>query len=202
MATVGKVRRGKGRTDKKKLLEVLTYEVVDGKPIYYRGYKEVLKGKKQPEEVMASGILHARILEYILRILFEGLDKDKYHIATGEVGVKIASKLSRSLDIGIFMKDEIKEFALSTHHYPIPPVVAIEVDTKAEIGEGGFMEYMKRKIDDLLGFGVKRVIWIFTKGEVVLIADDPKSWKVLDWDDEFEVWEGVKIKLRELIKQR
>ncbi len=70
----------------------------------------------------------------------------------------------------------------------VPPVVAIEVDTKAELGEGGFMEYMKRKIEDLFHFGVKRVIWIF--------------WKVLDWDEEFEVWEGVKVKLSELIKQR
>ena len=202
MATIEKVRRGKKKVDKKKLLEVLTYEVVDGKPIYYCGYKEVLKGKKQPEEVMASGVLHARIIEYILRILFEKLDRDKYHIATGEIGVKIASKVSRSLDIGIFMKNEIEEFALSTHYYPIPPVVAIEVDTKAELGEGGFMEYMKRKIEDLLGFGVKRVIWILTKAEVVVIVDDPKNWRVLNWDEEFEVWEGVKVKLSELIKQR
>ncbi|MEO0139099.1 MAG: hypothetical protein ABIL16_01875 [candidate division WOR-3 bacterium] len=45
-----------------KLLEVLTYEVVDGRPIYYRGYKDALEGKKQPEEVMASGALHSKIL--------------------------------------------------------------------------------------------------------------------------------------------
>jgi len=197
MATVEKVKKSKRRVDRKKLLEVLTYELVDGRPVYYRGYKEVLKGKKQPEEVMGSSTLQARII-FKLILTLSPLEEKGYILTTNEHGIKFGGN-RRALDIGIFEADKLK---INDEYADVPPVVAIEVDTKAEIGEGGFMEYMKRKIDDLLGFGVKRVIWIFTKGEVIVIADDPKSWKVLDWDDEFEVWEGVKVKLSELIKQR
>ncbi len=198
MATVEKIGKGKKkRINRKKLLEVLTYEVVDGKPIYYRGYKEVLKGKKQPEEVMGSSTLQARII-FKLILTLSPLEEKGYILTTNEHGIKFG-KNRRALDIGIF---EAEKLEINDEYADIPPVVAIEVDTKAELGEGGFMEYMKRKIEDLLDFGVKRVIWILTKAEVVIVADDPKNWRVLDWDDEFEVWEGVKVKLSELIEQR
>ncbi|MEO0139101.1 MAG: hypothetical protein ABIL16_01885 [candidate division WOR-3 bacterium] len=55
----------------KNLLEALTYEVVDGKPIYYRGYKGVLEGKKQPEEVMGSSTLQALLVSRLFKHLLK-----------------------------------------------------------------------------------------------------------------------------------
>ena len=184
------------RKRRKKLFQILTYEVVDGKPIYYRGYKDVLAGKKTPEEVMGSSTLQARLVFKLLMAL-SSLEGRGYVLTTNEHGLKIGEKM-RALDIGIFRADELE---IKDEYANVPPVVAIEVDTKADLEGEGFMEYMKRKIEDLLGFGVKRVIWILTKGEVVVIAEDPKRWEVLDWEDEVEIWEGVKVRLSDLLKR-
>ncbi len=182
---------------RERLLKLLTYEVVDGKPVYYRGYKDVLEGKKQPEEVMGSSTLQAFIVKRLLIFLVQALEGKGYEVLSHEVGL-VGKGFVRALDIGIFRVDELE---IKDEYANVPPVVAIEVDTKADLEGEGFMEYMKRKIDDLLGFGVKRVIWILTKGEVVVIAENPKRWEVLDWEDEVEVWEGVKVKLSELLKR-
>ncbi len=181
---------------REKLLKLLTYEVVDGKPIYYRGYKEVIAGKKQPEEVMGSSTKQAVFVANLLIALRSLLDKG-YILTTNEHGLKIDGG-RRALDIGIFKADALD---IKDEYADVPPVVAIEVDTKAELEGGSFIEYMKRKIEDLLRFGVKRVIWILTKAKVVVIAEDPKNWKVLDWDDEFEVWEGVRLRLSDLLER-
>ena len=189
------VAKGKGRDERKeKLLKLLTYEVVDGKPIYYRGYRDILEGKKHPEEVMGSSTLQARLV-FKLLMAISSLEERGYVLTTNEHGLKIG-RSRRALDIGIFRADELE---IKDEYAHIPPVVAIEVDTKADLEGEGFMEYMKRKIEDLLGFGVKRVIWILTKGKVVVIAEDPKRWEVLDWKDEIEIWEGAKVRLSDLL---
>ena len=181
---------------KERLLTILTYEVVDGKPIYYRGYKEVLEGKKTPEEVIGSSTLQARLV-FKLLVTLSPLEEMGYMLTTNEHGLKIDGG-RRALDVGIFKADTLD---IKDEYADVPPVVAIEVDTKAELEGGSFMEYMKRKIEDLLRFGVKRVIWILTKANVIVIAEDPKNWKVLNWEDEFEVWEGVKVRLSDLLER-
>lgn len=58
----------------KKIPDALIYEVMDGKPIYYRGYKEVLSGKKSIEDIMASSTLQAFIITYLLKVLLRNLE--------------------------------------------------------------------------------------------------------------------------------
>lgn len=45
-------------------LESLVYEVLDGRPLYYRGYEDVLSGKKSPEEIMGSSSLQWVLASY------------------------------------------------------------------------------------------------------------------------------------------
>ena len=130
MPTVEKARKGrKKRIDRKKLLEVLTYEVVDGKPIYYCGYKEVLKGRKQPEEVMGSSTLQWYIIGRIAKLRFSLEDKS-YLTAINEAGIIIDKNTLRSADIAIFKKDEVE---ISEKYADVPPIMVIEVDVKADI---------------------------------------------------------------------
>ena len=197
LAEKPKVAKEKRDERKERLLKLLTYEVVDGKPIYYRGYEDVLAGKKTPEEVMGSSTLQAFIVKRLLIFLVQALEGKGYEVLPHEVGL-VGKGFVRALDIGIFKGDAVE---ITDTYTDVPPVVAIEVDTKADLEGEGFMEYMKRKIEDLLGFGVKRVIWILTKGKVVVIAEDPKRWEVLDWGDEIEVWEGVRVRLTDLLKR-
>ncbi|GAB3692525.1 hypothetical protein GCM10027592_11570 [Spirosoma flavus] len=54
------------RAERARLLKSLVYEMWDGKPVYYAGYEDVLKGTKTVEQVMSSslfqGILVARLV--------------------------------------------------------------------------------------------------------------------------------------------
>jgi len=197
MATVEKVKRSKGRVDKKKLLEVLTYEVVDGKPIYYRGYKEVLKGKKQPEEVMGASAYHARLVAKITSWLDRVLG-DEYVVMSGELGYTVKGGW-RSLDIAVFRYEDVKDKLESRSYIDVAPVLVFEIDTHGDV-ESEF-GYIASKIKDLLESGVGKVIWIFTEVEKVLVAEEGKVWTILDWDEDIELIENLKLNIKELIKR-
>jgi len=185
--------------ENKKLLKELIYEEVNGKPIYYKNYKLVIKGKKTLEEVMASSGLHALILETIRDYLKKMLKKD-YIILTGEVGVKTISGY-RALDIGIFDFDKIKPYLNRDKILPICPIIAIEIDTKAQLKEDEYMNYIYDKANDLLNSGTEKVIWILTKPKIILIAQKEKSWEIKKWNDDIEVMENIKFNLNRLLKE-
>jgi Uma2 family endonuclease len=185
--------------ENKKLLKELIYEEVNGKPIYYKNYKLVIKGKKTTEEVMASSGLHALILETIRDYLKKMLKK-AYIILTGEVGVKTISGY-RALDIGIFDFDKIKPYLNRDKILPICPIIAIEIDTKAELKEDEYMNYIYDKANDLLNSGAEKVIWILTKPKIILIAQKEKSWEIKKWNDDIEVMENIKFNLNRLLKE-
>ena len=46
-----------GKTRIQTIPKELIYEMVDGKPIYYKGYKEYLNNSKQLDEIMGRGRL-------------------------------------------------------------------------------------------------------------------------------------------------
>ncbi|MEO0139588.1 MAG: Uma2 family endonuclease [candidate division WOR-3 bacterium] len=178
-----------------KLFKALTYEVVGEKRIFYRGYKDVLEGKKQPEEIMASGKLQAFIVaEIIMKI---GVLRDKgFVIVANEHGVK-TPKGYRAVDIGIFEKNKFK---LSEGYSDVAPLVAIEVDVKAELENMTFMEYVGEKVKDLFDIGTQRVIWILTKPRIVMVFERGKEGRILTWEDEVEVLEGLRFRLSDLIQ--
>jgi len=183
----------------KKLLSLLTYEMHNGKPVYYRGFKEVLSGEKKPEEVMGSGLLHAVILEAILAFLFLNLRPKGYRILTGELGYRISKGIWYNLDIAVYKQSRFPEVA--DKFVEVPPDVVIEVDTKADMRLFPIpQEYFHGKTQNLLDSGVEKVIWIFTKEKKVWVAERDKRWIITDWSDTIEVLEGVEFNLEELLK--
>jgi|GEM_PF-3870554 len=54
---------------KRKIPDYLVYEVMDGKPVYYRGYQSVLKKTKTLEEIMGCSSLQAELVSYLLSII-------------------------------------------------------------------------------------------------------------------------------------
>jgi len=76
----------------------------------------------------------------------------------------------------------------------------IEIDTKAELEEvKDSFGYFHKKTDELLNFGVEKVIWIFTDSEKVMISEKNKDWQILNWSKEIEIIEDLKINLESLI---
>ena len=53
-----------------KIPEALVYETLDGKPFYYKGYREVLSKKKTLEEIMGCSTLQAELVSYYYRNVF------------------------------------------------------------------------------------------------------------------------------------
>lgn len=77
----------------------------------------------------------------------------------------------------------------------------IEVDIKMDIPENFQSEddYLKKKTEKLLNFGVEKVIWVFTSSQRVLIADNIKRWSFNSWDIPFEIFNGVEVNVWELM---
>ena len=191
------VKEKLSKEEKQQLLKVLTYEKVKGKPIYYRGYKKVLKGELPPEAVMGSSELQSLIISLLLKYLFEVLP-DEFTALTNELGFFVSSKSFRSLDIAIYKKEDMKK--PQDKYTKRAPIVVIEIDTKADLSKySSFEEYMYEKTTDLINAGVQRVIWYITKVKKVLIAEAGKDWITADWDRNVEVLKGVKLNLKELL---
>lgn len=186
--------------ERKRLLKVLVYErTKSGKVIYYRDYKKVLKGEKSPEEVMGSGELQSILLALLISFLKLNLGKD-FIISGGELGFFIGPKRYRSLDIAIFKKSDLTQ--PSDKYTRIPPLVVIEIDTKADLSKyGSFEEYMLEKTQELLDAGVEKVIWFITRVKKVMVAEKGKDWITKDWDSDIEVLKGVKLNLYKLLKE-
>ena len=189
----------KVKEEKKELLKKLTYEITkEGKPIYYRGYKEVLKGKLQPEAVIGSSDLHAVLMALLVAFLAKELEKD-FIVASGELGFFTGEDTYRLLDIAVFEKGKFK---LTGKYTRIPPKLVIEIDTKADLEDYGVVEsYAYEKTQELLDCGVERVVWVFTRPKKVLLAEKNKDWIVHGWEKTFEVFEGVRVNLKDLTKE-
>lgn len=178
----------------------LIYEMVAGKPIYYRGYKDVLKGKKQIDELMGSSYLQSLIITRLVYFLMSNLGSE-YVVLTNEIGLQFKDKGWRAADIAIVEKEKLKGIEKSNKYLGIPPKVVIEIDTKAELEEvQDSFGYFHKKTDQLLEFGVEKVIWIFTDSEKIMISEKNKAWQILNWSREISLIDDLKIDLETLIE--
>ncbi|NPA80679.1 MAG: hypothetical protein GXO29_06500, partial [Thermotogae bacterium] len=79
--------KGKEKDERReRLLRLLTYEVVDGRPIYYRGYKKALElmlSGEQPEESMGASFWHSDLLASLIWFLKNELGS-AYRVVGGE----------------------------------------------------------------------------------------------------------------------
>ncbi len=150
----------KGRRKAKRVPKALVYEMRRGAPIYYRDYEKVLAGELPQEAITGSSKLQAWIVSLIVAFLHRVLDMSKYIVLFNEVGFYTSARSWRNLDIAIFDREALLAEGLTNEYTRVPPIIVIEVDTKADLGRyGGEMEwYMREKVDDLLRAGVKQVI--------------------------------------------
>ncbi len=185
----------------RKIPDYLIYEVMDGKPIYYRGYKNVLSGKLKLEDIMGS----SRIQSFFISLIVEHfipLLKNKYKMFYSEMGVHLSLGDNLSIDIAIYDKQTLTQGWLFEDKYADkPPVIAIEVDSKAALQNSAeAQEYFSKKIQKYLDFGVQQVVWIFTKSRKVWIAkNDGTPWLIQNWQDTITIL-GHSFSIELLIK--
>ena len=198
MPTLKETKKETKKSKKKQIPEALIYEKVKGKPIYYRNYEKVLKGELPLEAVMGSSDIHAFLVFMISFLLGKKLDLSKYIIMTGELGFYTSKDSYRLLDIAVF---ERKNFKFEGGYTKIPPKVVVEIDTKADLSNYNSVEdYIFEKTQELLDAGVEKVVWILTKPKKVMIAERDQKWIVQNWNEPFEVFQGIEVNLSELVK--
>ncbi len=182
----------------KSIPEEFIYEIVNDKPVYYNGYRNFLKGKNN-EKPMGSSFLQSMIITNLVIQLYSMIGK-KFYILTNELGIQFSKGNFRAADIAIYDKSQIDIKKASNKYIDIPPKIVIEIDTKADIKDiKDTFKYYNEKTDQLINFGVEKVIWIFTDSQKVLVADKSKEWKLNDWSKDITIIEGVKINIIELI---
>ncbi len=176
--------------------DALIYEMVNGKPIYYAGWRDVIIGKKQIEQVMASCLIQSYLVGETFAAAHRQLRK-KYILGTNEAGLKFQKGDWRAADIAIWTKESLKNTPLHAHYSEIIPEIVIEVDTKADLSD--LPNYYFDKTKQLHERGVRRVIWILTSSEKVMVAERGQAWTVDDWSKTVEIVDGSTVNVGELI---
>jgi hypothetical protein len=176
----------------------LIYETVDGRPIYYKGYREVLSGTKQLVEIMGDGNIQSFLKLHIGALLIRLLGSE-YIVTGGEQGLQLKEKSTRAADIAIF---KASDFEWSPKYSSTAPLVVIEIDTKADLESfGEAIDYYDEKTSELLDFGVQKVIWILTESEKVKVASADQRPSSYDWSEDVPVIEDITINIQHLIDE-
>jgi Uma2 family endonuclease len=168
----------------------LIYEVIDGKPLYYEGYKDVLANKKTSEEIVGASGLQSYIIYYLLKVLYAKLDDRKYRFLTNEIGTHLDKINNLSGDIYIYEKSKLSPDKINTHYIEVAPKIAIEIDIRIDLSDEKDFGYVFTKTHKLLDFGVEKVFWIFTKHQKVMVATKDQDWLTKNWNQEIELLDG------------
>lgn len=171
-----------------------------GKPVYYKGYRDVLTGTKAIDEVMSCSDLQGVLVSLLNGYLFSTIDRKRYLISTNEIGIHLAAKDNLANDLAIFEKEKVGK--LKGKFFDIPPKVVVEVDIKADLVDFLNREngYIMEKSQKLLDFGVERILWIVTDTRKVYVIDrnDP-TWYVVNWSENITVLDDCILNINQLL---
>ena len=180
--------------------DVLIHEIIDGIPLYRKGYRDVLAKTKTVEEIMGCSSLQFFIIDYILGILYPYINIEKYIIGTNEAGLHLDKRNNLSGDIVIFDKDVLTIDKIDKHYSKVHPKISIEIDLDVELDTFTESGYIAIKTHKLLEFGADKVIWFLTKSKKVLIVTKGNDPKTLDWNQDIEILDGINVNVGKYLK--
>jgi hypothetical protein len=117
------------------------------------------------------------------------LSEDEYPILLNETGIHIDTNTNLSGDISIF--DASKPLPINTHYAHQAPLINIEIDVNIALEQEDEKDYIFKKTQKLLDFGVEKVIWILTKSQKVIVATPNENWLIISWDKNIEILRGL-----------
>jgi Uma2 family endonuclease len=179
----------------------LIYEELGGEALPYRGYLEVLSGKKQVEEIMGSSSLQAVLVSILNWFVSNHINRKKYLVASNESGLHIDSGANLANDIAIY--DKVTT-TLNNKYFETPPKLVIEVDVKVDLGEtmwNSELGYVLTKSQKMLDFGVEKVIWISTQTKKIFVMPATERWYLVNFDEDIPLIEGCVLNLAQLLRE-
>lgn len=178
-----------------KIPECFIYEIIDEKPIYYKGYKEAIKHKLDVEAIKGSSTLQSGLAVFILATIYPSYDTWKYCILTNKLSMQLDNKNILSGDIVIYDKQVLTGDKINNEYPNVPPKYVIEIDTNADLSESTFMEYLTRKTEKLFEFGAEKVFWIITSTQQVIVASPNEDWLIKNWNKDIELFDGITMNI-------
>lgn len=187
----------------RKIPEALVYEIMDGQPYYRKGYKSVLNRTKKMEDIMGSSTLQGEIHIYLLSLLFQNIDFEKFTVHCNEAGLHLGKGNNLAGDIFLYDRRAMTPDNINKFYSSIPPLLAIEIDVKIDLEKESDIRYVNRKIRKLLDFGVEKVIWILTETKQVIIAErNAPSGQFMDWNRDVEIRPGLNFNIGHYLEKR
>ncbi|MFN8355580.1 MAG: Uma2 family endonuclease [Spirosomataceae bacterium] len=183
----------KPKRRERKVPDYLIKEVIDGKPVYYKGYRSVLFGQKKLEDIMGASSLQAFLIFYLNALLIRNLEEDKYFIFTGEPGVHVERRHNFSGDLLVYEVSQITK--IDKHYFDIPPVLQVEVDIDIDNSNFSNNEYLTAKTRSLLAFGVQKIVWVLSSTQTVIVAEPEQDWRIIDWNKDIELLPGIAMNI-------
>ncbi len=192
------------KIDKKKTVrkipEYLVWEVLDGQPLYRRGYKDVLRKLKTFEEIMGTSSYQSLISDYIIKILHRQLDDEKYDVLASEIGVHLTHRNNLSNDIAIYPLLSADKITKKYTNFPAKIVIEIDIDIDPSTIKD--IDYLNRKTQKLLDFGVEKVIWVLTSIKKVMVATSNKPWLMVEWTQDIEILDEISFNIQAFLDKR
>jgi Uma2 family endonuclease len=184
-----------------KVPSYLVKEILDDMPVFYKGYKAVLRKEKSIEDIMGASGLQIFIVRYLFRLLDRNLDDNLFYVFTGECGLHLSKGTNLSGDVLVFDKQTLTPDLIDTHYLNIPPLIDIEIDVEIDNTTFSDFDYIQRKTDNLLKFGTQKVIWILTKTKKIIVAEPNKDWLMIDWQKDVEITNGITFNVPQYLKK-
>ena len=175
----------------KKIPDYLVRETLNGKRLYYKGYREVLTGNKTFSEIMGSSSLQSLLVTHLIILLGKTLDETKYTILSSEAGLHLGKNNNLAGDILIFENTALPIQSINEQYASVAPKVVIEVDITIDSPEMQADHYLHEKTQKLLDFGVEKVIWILTPSKKVMVATQAADWQTQNWSKDVEILDGI-----------
>ncbi|MCY7349806.1 MAG: Uma2 family endonuclease [Cytophagaceae bacterium] len=186
-----KVASPSARRTRQAIPDALIYEIMDGKPLYYKGYRDVLAGKKNLEEIMGSSTLQWVIASFFMELMILNLDRKRYRFASNEAGVHIDHRNNLAHDVAIYDRQVLTPDKINKKYADVPALVAVEIDVQADLSKATDWQYIARKTRKLLEFGTQKVIWVFSDSRQVMVAEHhADAWLTMEWNRDIELLDG------------
>jgi Uma2 family endonuclease len=191
----------KGTNPTSKTPNSLIWEVLDGQPLYRRGYASVVRKQKTTDDIMGTSSYQALLTAYLNRLLIQNLDEELYDIWTGEPGLHL--KKNDNLSNDIVVHQIVSAEQISTQYANYPPKLVVEIDIEIDPESMPETEYLQKKTAKMLDFGVERVVWILTYVKKIIVSDRLRNtWIMVDWDTDTELMNGIMFNIQRFLDKR
>ena len=151
---------------------------------------------------MGSSGLQAEIIMYLNFLLINHLGIDKYRIYTSESGNHVSKNVNYGLDLAVYDMETLPSEKINERYVDVPPLLVVEVDVKVDTNDLTEEEFIYKKTQSLLDYGVEKVVWVTSKSKKLLIATADEDWIVRDWNKNFVLFQNIEANIGAFLTQR